>query len=436
MTSTRNFSPPPGPLREAHAHIGAHGRAMGMLNLGACTSRGALLERVAQAARRTVARDWLLGVCVRPQAWEDPTWPTRDELDAVAGDTPCCLLSFDYHAVAVSSAALYAAGFDDASPDPAGGVICRDASGRPNGHLLERAAKIAWEAAPEPTAAQWREHVKRALADLAAHGFTQVHDLLSQDWLGPILAELDDADELPVEVWVYPPMDRLEAVHAGARVWQRDRVRLAGGKCFADGTLNSKTAWTLHPFADPLPDHPRGVALLSPDDLDRAISRTRDLGVGLAVHAIGDGAVRAVLDAWERSRGPAWRGTGVPPLRIEHCELIDSADVARFAALGVVCSVQPCHLLADIEVLRREFPGRLHRVLPLRELIGAGCTPGELLWFGSDVPIVRPHPADSVQAAVCRRREGAPAEEALGMSQAVSEAESWRAFRPARGIAG
>ena len=436
MTTHDTFTTPPGPLREAHAHIAAHGRAMGMLDLSDCPSRGALLERVSMAAPNVRPPAWVLGVGLRPQGWDDPRWPTRDELDGAAGATPCCLLSFDYHAVAANSAALRASGFDDDSPDPAGGVICRDSAGRPNGHLLERAAKIAWEAAPEPTPAQWKDHVRRALADLASHGFTQVHDLLSQDWLGPMVAELDDAGELPVEVWLYPPVARLDAVHAGSGAWRRDRVRLAGGKCFADGTLNSKTAWTLHPFANPMPDHPRGVPLLSAGDLAQAIARTRALGRGLAVHAIGDAAVRAVLDSWEVARGPAWGGAGVPPLRIEHCELIDAADVARFAALGVVCSVQPCHLLADIEVLGREFPQRLHRVLPLRELAAAGCLPGELMWFGSDVPIVRPHPADSVLAAVRRRRAAMSDDQAISPSQALSEGGSWRAFRPARGRAG
>jgi predicted amidohydrolase YtcJ len=166
--------------------------------------------------------------------------------------------------------------------------------------------------------------------------------------------------------------------------------------------------------------------MVTVESLRAAMSRVRALGLGLAVHAIGDAAVRAVLDAYE-AEGGAWEtAPGVPPLRIEHAEIIDAADVPRFAELGVVCSVQPCHLLYDIEALQRGLPHRLDRVLPLRELIDSGLEPGEGLWFGSDVPIVRPHPGDSILAAVRRGREDGAVR--IAPSQAISEAEAWRCF--------
>ena len=126
--------------------------------------------------------------------------------------------------------------------------------------------------------------------------------------------------------------------------------------------------------------------------------------------------------------GAAVRGDVPGVLRIEHAELVDEADVGRFAALGVVASVQPCHLLADIEALRRLLPHRLGRVLPLRELAAAGCRPGDLMWFGSDTPIVRPDAEDSIQAAVHRRRVGMGEGEAIAIEQAIAEPEAWDAF--------
>jgi len=81
-----------------------------------------------------------------------------------------------------------------------------------------------------------------------------------------------------------------------------------------------------------------------------------------------------------------------------------------------------------VEALRRLLPHRLDRVLPLRDLIDAGCEPGRLLLFGSDTPIVRPHPSDSVQAATARRRAGEPPEAAIAPAQAVTEAEAWACF--------
>ena len=203
---------------------------------------------------------------------------------------------------------------------------------------------------------------------------------------------------------------------------------MAGAKMFADGTLNSRTALMLEPYAEPLAGLERGKVISTAEQIREGRERTLALGLGLAVHAIGDAAVRAVLDVEEsvQRHGPkTGRGT---PLRIEHCELIDRADVGRFPELGVVASVQPCHLLADIEVLRRQLADRLDRVLPLRELIDAGCEPGVGLIFGSDTPIVRPEPGVSIQAAVNRRREGMSAGEAIEPAQAISEAEAWACF--------
>jgi predicted amidohydrolase YtcJ len=291
---------------------------------------------------------------------------------------------------------------------------------------------------------QWRGFVRDSLADLAKHGFVEVHEMLSPAWLGPMLAELDRAGELRTTVWLYPPLDSLEEVARGRLAWEGPHVRLAGGKVFADGTLNARTAWMLAPYADAMPGSPRGHEMMNVEQLRDAIRRCRSFGVGLAVHAIGDGAVRASLDAWEEegtkaqrhegTEAGAWASAanGLPAMRIEHCEMIDAVDVPRFAELGVVCSVQPCHLLYDIEALERGQPRRLDRVLPLRELIASGCRPGELLWFGSDVPIVRPNPEDSVRAAMDRRRiEGSPggtASRAIAPEQAITEEECWRAF--------
>ncbi len=422
-------------LREAHAHIAQHGRAMTMERMETCVSRDDCLQRIASATDRGSsaigARDrWLLGVGLRVEAWPDPSYPTAAQVDAAAGGRPVCIWSFDHHALVVNTAALRAVGISRTTPDPENGRIIRDPhSGDPTGLMLEAAAKLVWSRIPEPTDADRRNQVRAALQDLSRHGFTEVHDLLSQPWLGPLLADLDDSGELPCRVLIYPRIEDVAQVHATSQSWQRPRVRLAGAKLFADGTLNSRTAFMLHPYADPLPGLPRGQQMASDQQLRDAISLTQQLGISLAIHAIGDAAVRACLDAYE-PLAPSLRRSvtpSLPPLRIEHAEIIDPADIPRFSKLRVVCSVQPCHLLADIEALQRGLPHRLSRVLPLRDLIDAGCTPGDLLWFGSDTPIVRPHPQDSIQAAVHRGR--ADSTTTIVPKQAISPEEARRAFQ-------
>jgi len=414
-------------LRESHAHLPMHGRALSLLKLGGVGSVHECLEAVAHAASIPCEpRSWVLAVQLRIEGWTDPRWPTMQELDEVCPDRPCCLMSFDHHSVVVNTHALRAAGFTHSSPDPDAGVLVRDREGQPTGVLLESAAMKAWHSAPEPTPNERKDHVRAAITDLACHGFVEVHDLLSPDWLGPTLAELDGEEPLPLRVGLFAPLDRVRYQHEASASWSRaDRIRLLGGKIFADGTLNSRTAWMLHPYREPLDGHPLGKPLVTRDSVLAAMRACAALNVQLAVHAIGDAAVRCVLDAAEQQAG---RQPNQRPLRIEHAELVDSADVGRFAPLGVVASVQPCHLLTDVEILRRELPHRLDRVFPLREFIDTGCTPGDLLVFGSDTPIVRPHPEDSIRAAVYRRRPDQPAEAAIGLEHALSELECRAAF--------
>lgn len=411
-------------LREAHAHILAHGQELSQLQLASCGSVGECLDRLRDAHAAMEPGRWLVAVGARTRAWREARWPTMNELARAVPGRACVVMSFDHHALAVNPEAFVACGLRDSTPDPPGGVIVRDEAGGATGLLLENAARIVRDRLPSPTPGERRACLLRALADLASHGFAEVHDLLSPPTLGPDLAALHDEGLLNMVVRLYPAMDDLDGALRGAREWQRPGLRLAGAKLFADGTLNSTTAHMLSPYREGLRDHPCGTALLSAQDVARALDRVRDAGLELAVHAIGDGAVRACLDGLETHR----RAGGAAPLRIEHAEVIDEQDVARFAGLGAIASVQPCHLLYDVEALIRQLPHRLDRVLPLRELISCGLVPGRTLVFGSDVPIVRADPEDSILAATRRRRGSSPARDAIAPEQSITEREAWECF--------
>lgn len=425
-------------LREAHGHLGALGLTMALPSLDACTTLGQCLEACAAAAaaeraRPTGTRPFARLTAARVEGWVERRWPTMAELDAATGDTPCVVMSFCLHVAVANSAAMRAAGLGPGvTVAPHGVVVVDEASGLPTGELREQAAGRAWDAAPEWSAEARRASVLAAARSLHGMGYVEVHDLHAPEWLPDVLHDLDASDELPLRVRIYPPLSALERVHARRASFESARVRLAGGKVFADGTLNSRTAHMIHRYDLPIPNHPRGQCLVSPAAMDEAVRAADALGLHIAVHAIGDAAVRMVLDSVERVR-PRTPGT-----RIEHAEVIDAMDVPRFARLGVSCSVQPCHLLADVEALRRYLPHRLNRVLPLRELLDSGLKPGVLaddggegadgspgLVFGSDVPIVRADPEDSIQAAVHRRRAGEVESEMIAPKQAISEAEAW-----------
>lgn len=414
-------------MREAHAHLASLGQSLAMPSLESCASLDECLDRVRNAAAAAAPGAFVRLHSARPEGWPEARWPSIDELDRAAPANPCVLMSFDHHAAAANRAALAAAGVAPGQRIEPNGVVVVDNAGRATGLLLEGAAYAVWGAAPEPTPTERRELLRAALQHLRALGFTEVHDLHSQEWLGPELAALERAGHLSMRVHLYPPAARLEAEHAARGAWESPHLRLAGGKLFADGTLNSRTAAVLVDYREPMPGMPRGQIMIDAGLLRERLAAAERLGLHLAVHAIGDGAVRFVLDAIEEVSAGRER-SGHNRHRIEHCELIDAADVPRFARIGVVCSVQPCHLLSDVEALRRYLPHRLDRVLPLRELIDSGLRPGDDLIFGSDVPIVRADPADSIRAAVHRRREGTPESDAIAWSQRISEREARAAF--------
>ncbi|MEM7755106.1 MAG: amidohydrolase family protein [Planctomycetota bacterium] len=412
-------------MLEAHAHVFQLGRALTMVDLSGCATKVEMLERLgARASEKPESA--ILAHGARPEGFLEPGWPSIDELERACNGAAVWVWCFDHHALFASRAALAAAGVDESTTNPRGGMFERDADGRLTGVCKESAALRLWAAAPEPAEADRAGVVRAALESLATLGFTEVHDLKAQPWLPGVLRGLERDGALACDVVCWPLVEDLAAMSFDRERWESDRVRLGGGKVFVDGTLNSRTAWMLAPYADGDPKHPAGMALMSAEDLDAALAVCAHANVPMAAHAIGDGAVRAVLDAIERADEGALGATH----RIEHAELVHESDVRRFVDLGVVASVQPCHLLPDIEALQRAVPDRLDRVLPIRELIDAGCAPGRLdgpgVVFGSDVPIVRADPGDSITAAVERGRGDGSG--VIGAGQAISEAEAWGCF--------
>lgn len=426
--------------RDAHVHIHAHGYELSCVNLSDCESLEECLRRVAAASLTKRQGEWVECVCARPEGWRERRWPTKHELHDASGGRPCVVRSFDHHSLSASVRALALAGITRETPAPPGGVIERDTEGEPTGVLLENACRPVWEAVPKPSFEARVEQVALALADFRARGFVEVHDMLAEPWLGDAvsaLVERGDENARAMTVWLYALPERLAAMIEASARWDARRVRVAGGKLFLDGTINSRTAWMLHEFREPIPEHPRGVAMMSRAQIVGAIRFCDARGLGIAMHAIGDAAVREGLDALAEAdpsmlrvgRDEPWRMA-----RVEHCEFVDEADVERFAAMNVVCSPQPCHLLPDIEALRRYLPHRIDRLLPLGEIADSarrrGRDPSELIWLGSDAPIVPPSVDDNVTASTLRRRPGMDAREALSVRHAIDERLALSLHRP------
>jgi len=392
-----------------------------MVDLSGCTSQGEMIELLSERARTSSSSEWILAHGARPDGWSDASWPSIVELDRACDNRAVVAWCFDYHRLVASSCALNIAGIDSNTRIESGRVVL-DESGIPTGELLEHAALAMWNAVPEPVESQRVELVRAACLHLQSMGYVEMHELKSQPWLGGVLSDLFSAGEITLRSMLFPLMKDLRESISLAPAWNSSGVKIGGGKIFVDGTFNSRTAWMLEPFADGHQDYPCGTPMMKIPQIDRMLQVCKDANLPIAAHSIGDGAVRAVLDSIERV------GCQHSGCRIEHAELIDLTDIERFKSMGVIASIQPCHLLPDIEALSKAVPNRLDRVFPIRELIESGLEPGVDLIFGSDVPIVRANPQDSIQAAVHRRRTGMDESQAIAMDQRISEDQAWACF--------
>jgi predicted amidohydrolase YtcJ len=240
-----------------------------------------------------------------------------------------------------------------------------------------------------------------------ARGVTGIHDFQREYGLAA-WQRLHADRRLSLRVWASLPAERLDEIIAlGLRSGLGDEwLRIGPVKAFADGTLGSRTASLLEPFADA----GRGEALLSAEQLRDLAGRSADAGLELAVHAIGDAANRAVLDALEATR-ERWAPRRLRP-RIEHAQLLHPDDLPRFAALGVTASMQPSHAPSDRSGAEAVWGARCTGAYALGSLAASGAT----LCFGSDAPIEPLDPLAGVQAAVTRDwpvTEALPVERAL-----------------------
>ena len=407
-------------FHDAHVHLTQHGLELSQLDLSATRSVREAVARIAERARGTAPGGWLLASGFALQRWGVTSLgpAERAALDAAVPERPVLVRSQDHHSAWVNGAALELAGVGPDTPDPANGTVVRDASGRPTGLLLERALELVRSRLPEPTEAELRSALAAAGADLASRGITTVHHMAYEPaayWRA--LAGSASQDGFPLRVWACVPQEDIEhAAALGLATGQGGgRFQVGGAKFFADGALGSRTAWMLEPYGD----GGRGVTVDGPEVLAERYPLAAAAGLTPVTHAIGDAANRAVLDALQAS-AEAWRAAGLRP-RIEHAQHLHPADVARFAELGVVASMQPIHLTFDVDSVMALLGDRRQRAYPMRALLQSGAA----LAFGSDTPVAEPDVLAGLRAA-CRRTS--PEGRALTPEQALEPAQALAAY--------
>ena len=387
---------------DSHVHFLGGGFGLAAVQLRDAKTREEFIRRIGDFAKTQPKGTWIMR-----GDWDHTLWggelPSRKWIDSVTPDHPVMVNRLDGHMVLANSAAMKAAGVRDDVRDVAGGAIVRDAAGRPTGVFKDNASTLIEAGVTPPTEAQWAQALDTAMTYVAMQGVTTVHHV------GPVgtggaweeLAALRRAHAkgalrtrlrvaIPLSDW--PRLrDSVKANGTGD-----DMLRIGMLKGFVDGSLGSHTAAMLSGFTDLPADS--GFFITPAESLYAWVKGADAAGLQVAVHAIGDRAIRTQLDLFERvakENGPRDRR-----FRIEHAQHIAPADIPRFAQIGVIPSMQPYHAVDDGRWAEQVIgPERSKGTYAFKSLRDADAR----LAFGSDWFVAPPTPLEGIKAAVTRQ---------------------------------
>ncbi|HET9839513.1 MAG TPA: amidohydrolase [Candidatus Angelobacter sp.] len=387
-------------FNDAHVHLGSGGFEKLNVNLVGSRSLDEMKQRIAARVKTAAPGEWIQGRGWDHTLWAEQKTPTKEDIDSVTGDHPAIFNRVDGHIAIANSAALKAAGITAQTPDPHGGKIDRDDRGEPTGILRETAMGAVFSKIPPPTAAQRRRAAELALEDAASHGITSAQD--NSEWEDFLTYEqMEKEGKLTLRIAEWLPFDapveqllKMRQHHPAGD----DMLHTTMLKGFMDGSLGSRTAAMLAPYTDDPKNS--GIPRYEQDKLNALAAERAKAGFQIGFHAIGDRGARMALDAFayaeQQSKKKGHR------FRIEHDQVIDPQDFEKYRKLGVIASVQPNHLLTDMNWAESHLgPERAKHSYPWKEFEENGIP----MAFGTDYPVEPITPFRGLYAAITRKNE-------------------------------
>ena len=415
-------------LIDAHGHVMGLGYALMRADLVDAQDKNDVIARLRAFEKQLPPNAWLLGGGWDQNDWPDKTFPTAADLDAAFPDRPVWLERVDGHAGWANSAALRAVAANSTRSlegdwQPEGGRIERVA-GKPSGVFVDAAMSLVNAVVPAPDAAYRRQALEKATQAAVRNGLTGVHDMgVSREDLA-LMKQFADEDRLPLRIDAYADGDGAalaDLCEHGAYRHAGGRLQMAGVKLYADGALGSRGAALLGDYSDD-PGN-RGLLVTEPAALESAMRKARGCNVQVATHAIGDHGNRLVLDAYQRVLGDAAKTDH--RWRIEHAQVVAPEEFPRFAALGVIASMQPTHATSDMPWAQdRLGPVRIKGAYAWQRLQDSGVK----LALGSDFPVESVDPRRGLHAAVTRQDGKDHPAGGWMADQRLSAAEALRGF--------
>ncbi len=423
-------------FNDAHMHLASAGLEKMNVDLVGVKTLDEFRERILAKVEKAEPGEWIVG-----EGWDETLWPvkalpSRWDVDEVSSSQPVYLERVDGHIGLANTRALQLASITVATRDPEGGKIDRDESGTPTGILREKAQAAVNAVIPKPSQEKRRQAIELALADLASHGVTSAQDYSQWDDF-QIYEELEHDGKLTARISEWLPFDdsieelnRMRDSHPAS-----DNMLHTGMlKGFMDGSLGSKTAALLEPYSD----DPKNSGLPQYDAAKlNAMTKERVLaGYQVGFHAIGDKGVQMALDAYAEAekaakdaKVKAVDGGSDYRLRIEHAQVTTPQQILRFKELKVIASMQPSHLLTDMNWAESRLgPKRAEHSYAWAEFLRRGVT----LAFGTDYPVEPVTPFRGIYAALTRMSEDGrksyyPSQK-INIEQAISAYTTGSAF--------
>jgi predicted amidohydrolase YtcJ len=398
-------------FQDSHVHPSEAPNPASSLDLHGLLQREQVFAHIREYARAHPEKSWIVG-----EGWDEAAFlpsgqPTREMLDAVVPDRPAFLVNNSSHEAWANSRALAAAHVTAATPDPLNGRIERDARGQPTGALQEQAQELVRRVVPAPTPAERVANLSAALREMSRLGITALEDAAVTPEIARAYQTLDRAHTLPVRATLcqlYRPSEnddvQLQLFLARRTALAGHRLRATCVKIFLDGAYGSHTVVLLQPYSDEPQRFGKGKLFVDPERLNRLVTRLDAAGFQVHMHAIGDGAVHAGLDAVAAAR----KAHGFRDNRdtLAHLALITDADVTRFRTLGVVANMTPLWSVDDpwetIFAPRLFGPERFHELYQTRTLLDSGA----ILVWGSDWPVTGVSPLEGLETAITHRYPG------------------------------
>ena len=424
-------------MTDSHCHIFGIGEREMNLNLEGTNSREDFLAKVKARVDQTERGQWIIGRGWIETFWKPPQFPSHTDLDKIAPDNPVFLTRADGHAAIANSAALKIDKIDKNTPNPFGGEILKDkTTGEPTGMLLDNAMDLAAKHIPKPTEAEREKAFLLGIDREIGLGWCEIQNAGSHAGDIKIIRKCFDKGKVKLRFInaVYGPgEDAQQFLREGSTINAYDHhFTQRTIKVIFDGALGSRGAALLKPYSD-APDT-SGFLTEKESDLKPMFEEALRRGIQVETHAIGDRTNRTILDLYQNAfkavpldqrkiREPRWR--------VEHAQILDPADIPRFAKLSVIPSMQPSHAISDLFFApSRLGMERLAGAYAWQSLIKSGC----IIAGGSDAPVERGEPMIEFYAAVARKSvkgfsgEGWHLEQAVTREQALKMFTIWPAY--------